>query len=145
MLNSRTSELDHRPFALIVDDDPETLLLIGEMLEYGGYGSAKASDFDAAIVTLAQGPAVVLLDLVMPGRVPERLLDYLAQQAHDVPVVLMSGVRREELRVRREQARARGVQVAGILTKPLWLDDVLRALADALPGPSPNVALAEHG
>jgi CheY-like chemotaxis protein len=145
MLTTRPSNLDEQPFALIVDDDPETLLLIGEMLAYGGYHSIKASDFDGAIAAFARGPSVVLLDLVMPGRVPERLLDYLAQQGHDVPVVLMSGVRREELRVRREQARARGVHVAGILTKPLWLDDVLHALAEALPGPSPNFALAENG
>jgi DNA-binding response OmpR family regulator len=52
---------------LIVDDDVETLRLVGMMLQRQGYGVITASNGSQALtLTNAENPDLIVLDIMMP-------------------------------------------------------------------------------
>ena len=56
------------PLVLVVDDQPDAADNIAQLLALVGYRTQVAYDGDAAVAAaLAQRPAVVILDLHMPG------------------------------------------------------------------------------
>ena len=57
------------PSVLIVDDDPDILAALGELLESEGYQVTMVTDARAALSHLRDGmrPCVILLDLMMPN------------------------------------------------------------------------------
>ena len=84
------------PTVLIVDDDAATRAALAVLLHAANYATAEAGDGREALAFLrAAGapPAVVLLDLMMPGMTGWQ---FLARRAEDkalpaVPVVVLSG------------------------------------------------------
>ena len=53
---------------LIVDDEPDILILLRLALEAAGYSTVEASDGEEALeVIRSEHPDVVLLDVMMPG------------------------------------------------------------------------------
>jgi CheY-like chemotaxis protein len=56
------------PLVLVVDDHPDTLIICSRALERAGYRTATARSGDEALARLEElRPAVVVLDLAMPG------------------------------------------------------------------------------
>jgi DNA-binding response OmpR family regulator len=55
------------PSVLVVDDDPDLRSILAFMLEDAGHVVSEAGDGHAAIAALADGPACVVLDVMMPG------------------------------------------------------------------------------
>ena len=125
-----------RPTVLVVDDDPESVLLVTTMVEYCGYAARQALDFGAAVEALAEGPAAVVLDVVMPNAESERLLALIANGGRALPIVLMSALSAEALATRAEAARAGGVNVVAWLAKPFWVEPLISALEKAIPDPA---------
>lgn len=81
-----------KPRVLILDDDPDQLLLIGRSL--------RAEGFDVEMVTSAIGftntarklsPDVVILDVNVPALSGDRLVEALRRQQSNVRIVLYSG------------------------------------------------------
>ena len=120
-------------FALIVDDDPDSQMLVSAMLEYAGYTKRQALGFEEACSALDDGPLCVILDLVMPGNASELLCERMVARADDTPVILMSSHPMEHLLACRESWRLRGLNVVAVLCKPFWLDRLLEALNIAIP------------
>jgi CheY-like chemotaxis protein len=86
---------DERPWVLIVDDDEDIRDSIQSLLELRGFVVGTASDGAAALARMRSGPppALVILDLMMPGMNGE---EFRAAQLRDpalaaVPVVLLTG------------------------------------------------------
>ena len=110
---------------LIVDDDPEILSTIGELLEDEGYVVEKAENGADALEALRKmptSPCLVLLDLMMPVMNGFDLLRELAADPRlsSVPVVVLS-------------AHSQASNVAGakrFLRKPVTLAQLLGAAAD---------------
>jgi PAS domain S-box-containing protein len=81
---------DARP-VLVIDDDPGVLKLVDAMLEEQGYRSICVSDVEDAVkAAISEPPALVLLDLAIPGVdgfefVSRLRRDYLG---NDVPIVV---------------------------------------------------------
>ena len=78
---------------LVVDDDLDTVRMIGMMLERRGFEIIAAQDGDQALAKIkAERPDLVLLDIMMPGldgfEVCRRLRDDPA--AADLPVVMLT-------------------------------------------------------
>ena len=91
---------------LIVDDDPETLRLVRDTLDEAGYAPLATADHGALARLLAsEKPALVLLDLMLPGTNGIELMGQIPALA-DVPVIFISVYGREETVVRALEAGA---------------------------------------
>ncbi len=78
---------------LVVDDDPQVIDLVRQLLEGEAYVVAAAMDGHEALEALAkQRPDVILLDLLMPHLDGFGVLEYLRQESHtrDVPVLVLT-------------------------------------------------------
>lgn len=80
---------------LIVDDDPTQRRLLQAVVEKSGFSVLQAGDGDQAL-GMATGPDsksvhVVLLDLIMPGRSGQDVLEELAKTRPELPVIVLTG------------------------------------------------------
>lgn len=123
---------------LVVDDEPDIVALIAYHLLKAGYRvSTAATGPDALDAARQERPALIILDLMLPGASGYDVLDQLRRQpaTRDVAVLLLSA-RREE------QDRIRGLSLGAddYLTKPfspqelvLRIGAILRRIASAGP------------
>jgi CheY-like chemotaxis protein len=114
---------------LVVDDEPDVLLLTRVILEGAGWHVQEAQSGERALTLLREGqpPDVVLLDLRMPGMDGWQVLDELADAGLELPVIVFSahaqpGTERE--------IRARGGK--GFLAKPFTAGQLIDVLQQAL-------------
>jgi len=112
---------------LIVDDDPDLLLVLGGRLEASGYEARKASDGDAALKQIkADPPDLILLDIMMPGMEGSVLAQTLKENPRwkEIPIVFMTGLRESG-----EQKQA-GAQVGLniIFSKPFEFSELLETI-----------------
>ena len=90
----------------MVDDDPETLRLVRNALGDAGYSPLVTGDHGALAHLLAtEKPALVLLDLVLPGADGIELLEQVPGLS-DLPVLFISGYGRDETVARALEAGA---------------------------------------
>ncbi|MEK7880870.1 MAG: response regulator [Deltaproteobacteria bacterium] len=92
-LSFTTKTKSQKMTILAVDDEPQVLALIGDILEKEGFSVIKASDGKAAIkIIVEQHPDLVILDLMMPGMsgfdVCDRLKEY--HEAKDIPIIIFT-------------------------------------------------------
>jgi len=81
---------------LVVEDDPDDRLFIGEALERAGFpGRALFAEDGAAALERVKGrpPALVLLDLMLPKLGGLDVLSRLRQDGHGMPVVIFTSSR----------------------------------------------------
>lgn len=115
---------------LVVDDEPELMGLVLEMLAGMGFEPEGCVDPSAALQILRERAgafAAVITDEVMPGLSGTRLTQALREFAPDLPVLLLSGYGGALL-----AQRAAVAGVSGVLAKPLQRAELARALGDAL-------------
>ena len=80
----------------MVDDDPQTLRYVREVLSDAGYAPLVTGDPDGlAGVIRAERPQLVLLDLMLPGTDGIELMKRVPRLA-DLPVIFISGYGRDE-------------------------------------------------
>ncbi len=110
---------------LVVDDDARITRLVDRVAGKLGFETRAindANDFESEFS--ARAPRVVLLDLNMPGRDGIELLRYLADQRTDAAIVLMSGVDSRAISASRRLGEELGLNMAGILQKPVDADTI---------------------
>jgi DNA-binding response OmpR family regulator len=113
---------------VVVDDDPAVVRAVAAVLEADGYRVEGARDQEQALRTVLQDPpALVVLDVNMPGLDGWELCDILRRQSHtrDVPVLFLTG--RTDLI---DQITAMQVGGSDYVTKPFRPDE-LRAKVQA--------------
>jgi CheY-like chemotaxis protein len=85
---------DRRPErrVLLVDDDPDIRAMYGARLSADGFEVSFAADGHQALVAATDQPAMILLDLRMPGMNGAEVLDRLKKDARtaNVLVVMLS-------------------------------------------------------
>ena len=129
------------PCILVVDDEPDIVALVAYHLAKAGYRvSTAASGSDALVASRREHPALVVLDLMLPGLSGFDVLEQLrADDATRDIAVLMLTARREE------PDRIRGLSLGAddYLTKPfspqelvLRVGAILRRVAAAAPSAS---------
>ena len=130
MSNGVNTGGEARATVLVVDDNPENLEVIGEMLRGAGYRILVARN-GARAVERAQrsGPDLILLDVKMPGEdgfsVCER---FKAEEVTaDIPIIFMTALSDEASKVR-------GFEVGGVdyVTKPVARGELLARVANHL-------------
>jgi len=111
---------------LVVDDDPDLRVALGEILTDAGYEVGSAADGRQALEILRAGPKpdLILLDLMMPVM---NGWQFLAQRAKEpaiaqIPVVAISAVGAFVQQVE-------PIEAAAFLRKPVALGDLLETVA----------------
>jgi putative two-component system response regulator len=103
---------------LIVDDVPENLAILGELLRDGGYRVRAANSGRAALRYAVQEPrpALILLDVMMPEMDGYEVLACLRQDpgTRDVPVIMLTA-----LGGARDEEKGLEMGAADYITKPI--------------------------
>jgi CheY-like chemotaxis protein len=122
--------MDLRHSILIVEDDFDIREALTQILEEEGYRVRCAANGQEALAVAAEDPvpSLILLDLMMPVM---NGWQFRAEQLKDariasVPVLIISAD--PQL-----QSKAEALGVAGLLRKPIALDDLLSAVKDHCP------------
>lgn len=114
---------------LVIDDDPDIREALGGVLELEGYSVQAFGDAREALAWLDAGhaPALVLLDLMMPGMNGWQFLAALEERPRlgKLPVVVLTGAR-----------ESNGLHVSALLKKPVDLDVLLEAVRGLRDAPS---------
>jgi FixJ family two-component response regulator len=134
----RRTPASSRPSALVVDDDPvvgRTLVHLAEECGCEARLSISAATFRGQYE--AAPPALILLDLSLPGSDGVELLRFLAEKGSRATVFIVSGFDRRVLEAAHRLGEALGLRMGDPLTKPLLMTDLEGAIrrADDMTGP----------
>jgi len=113
-----------RPLVLVVDDDPDILEAICDILAGEGYRVARARHGLEALGAIdLERPSLVLLDLMMPVMDGLAFSQALRQRERDrgVPIVVISADGNRQ--------KAAAVGARGFLAKPFDIDALLAEVA----------------
>jgi signal transduction histidine kinase/CheY-like chemotaxis protein/HPt (histidine-containing phosphotransfer) domain-containing protein len=135
--------VDRQPVILVVDDAPESQLVVRSFLRSEPYRLVFASNGASALRALgAQRISAVLLDMNLPDMEGYAVAaEIRALPGHsELPVIAVTGHTGAEAR-----ARCLAAGCSAYLSKPLRRPDLLRVLADALTVAVPQATSAESG
>jgi DNA-binding response OmpR family regulator len=117
-----------RPLVLIVEDEPDILMLLRVVIEMNGYDTALAADGSTALERLeAEKPDLVLLDLMLPVMDGWTVLAEMRSRPNPPPVIICSAARSAR---DVELAEERGAEA--VLLKPLDMELLLETISGAL-------------
>ena len=110
---------------LVVDDEDYVRSIVGVMLESMGYEAIEASDGDGGLKAYDDNKDVVacIIDLSMPGMAGMELLARIRKLNSGVPVLLVSGYSRHE--VRQEETKSAHLS---FLQKPFTMEQFRTAM-----------------
>jgi CheY-like chemotaxis protein len=114
----------NRPLVLVVDDDPDILEAIGDILEAEGYRVARARHGVEALERVAaETPAIILLDLMMPVMDGLTFAHALRERRPEgrIPIVVISADGNAQ--------KAASIGARGFLAKPFDIDALLEQVA----------------
>jgi cyclic di-GMP phosphodiesterase len=117
-----TSALRHIPRVLVVDDNPDTMALMQELLETQGYEVVTMADaLQAETEIRRQLPDLILSDVIMPGKSGYELCRELKADPATrlIPFVLITGLADREDKLRGIEAGA-----DDFLNKPIFSEEL---------------------
>lgn len=124
------------PTVLVCDDDEVVVEDFSRLLRSHGFRPVGVTD-GAEVLDLvrADRPAVILLDLLMPGATGAQVLSALRDNpdTHDIPVVVVSGLGPEA-----DESIARSAD--GWLLKPVTEERLVRTVSNAVAAAGPGTA-----
>lgn len=113
---------------LIVDDEPDILILLRLALQSAGYETTEASDGRAAIDRLHDGEFdLVLLDAMMPVMDGWAALERMSELEHPPPVIMVSAKTAEA-----DRDRALRLGASSYVTKPFEPTRLIREMEDVI-------------
>jgi signal transduction histidine kinase/CheY-like chemotaxis protein/HAMP domain-containing protein len=130
----------HRGRLLVVDDDPQIIDLVRQLLEDEPYEIMSAADGQEALEVIAdQPPQIILLDLLMPRMDGFTVIEHLQRdlQCRQIPVIVLTAKTLTTLdQVMLEQSVQTVIQKRGLERDALIQE--LRTLLQAYRGPTPR-------
>jgi len=117
---------------LIIDDEPDIGAILKYIAEDCGYevtATMAADEFKTAYASFK--PTAVVIDLALPNTDGIELFRWLADRGCTIPILILSGFDDKVLESAKLLGEARGLQMRGIITKPMDLRGV-RALLEGL-------------
>lgn len=117
---------------LVVDDEPEILAVLKDLLDGFGYRVETKPDAESAMLFIRTGAAVdlVITDLRLPGMSGEDFISALRAQLPDVPVIMLTAYGTVQSYIR---TRSNGV--FEYINKPVQAKELRRIVKAALDGP----------
>ncbi len=104
------------PSILVVDDEPESRMILGETLGDLGYQVIERPDGPSALMTIREGRTVnlIITDERMPNMSGLELAKTVRQERPDVPIIMVTAHADIE-----DHFRSRGLGVFEYINKPL--------------------------
>ena len=127
---SQASSGRRPPRVLVVDDNPDTLMLMRELLATRGYDVVALPDATQAEAEIhRQPPDVILSDVIMPGKSGYELCRELKEDPATrlIPFVLITGLTDREDKVRGIEAGA-----DDFLNKPIFAEELFARVKSLL-------------
>ncbi len=119
--------VEERRRILVVEDEPDTVFLLKQILRIAGFNVLSAYNGNEALKKVAEHkPDAVLLDIMMPEMDGWQTLKYLRQMTH-APVVVVSALAEKEAVV---EGLQRGVD--DYITKPFYNAEVVARVESVL-------------
>jgi CheY-like chemotaxis protein len=117
---------------LVVDDEAAFCDFVRRVAEDMGYSVAVCTDSTRALAVYeSTRPSVVVLDMVMPDVEGIQIVQELARRGTDARVILVSGYNPHYVDLAQTLGQAKGIDRIAGLTKPIRLEALRAALADA--------------
>jgi CheY-like chemotaxis protein len=124
----------HRPLILIIDDDQAFRETAEALLELYGYAVMTVESGGAALRTIEQElPAIILLDVFMPGMDGLEFLRMLREAAVHVPVLVTTGALAGD-EPHPMLSTAMEIGADGVLRKPVRIEELQSLIARVAPG-----------
>jgi CheY-like chemotaxis protein len=121
---------------LVVDDEPDVLLLCRLNLQQRGHELLEATDGSTALeLARERHPDAIVLDLMMPGMNGYEVLETLQQdeRTSDIPVLVLTA---KSLRADRDRSHSLGA--SGFLTKPFLPSELCDMVESLFPVDGPS-------
>ena len=113
---------------LIVDDDPDVLEVLKEIVKAYGFEVIAAATARDAIATLTrQTVDLIILDLAMPQISGDQFLEFIRKKGSATPVMVVSGHVTPDLEAK---VKASGVRV--IVQKPFEVATIVDGMEEAM-------------
>lgn len=125
---------------LVVDDDPDILEALSEILEAEGFEIRRARNGKEALERLEPDPPqLILLDLMMPVMDGWEFAQRMRQRPalSSIPIIVLSADRNVG-------SKALDIGAVGHLAKPFELNDLLEMVRRALKGPPQTPSAAKE-
>lgn len=117
-----------RQFILLVDDDPRDTYYAAMLLQNFGYNVTTVRNGEEALAFLAVAvPALIVMELRLPGMSGFDLLERLRRHRSSIPVLIQT--RLEDLE---SEDHCQSAGCTAYLRKPVSADDLFRAVQGAL-------------
>jgi DNA-binding response OmpR family regulator len=114
---------------LVVDDQPQVMGILRDMLAHLGYEASSAASAEDAIAAMVDvQPHIVFLDLQLPGMSGLDALAYFRKHHPAVPVILVTGSLEQDPRHLRDHG------AFDVIVKPFGLTTVKNVLSQAMSG-----------
>ena len=127
-----------RPRLLLIDDEPQLAAFVANAAQLSGFEPVETGlDSEFRDEFLANRPAMVVLDLGMPGMDGVELLRFLSEHQFDGPVLIISGFDSRVLESAFRLGKELGLKMTGPLEQPARLDELEKLLKNNLPTSQP--------
>ena len=127
---------DATPRLLLCDDSPVERLALGHYLRASGYAVDEAGDGESALHFLKNRQIdLLLLDLQMPDVDGFDVLNYVAKHRRSLPVILLSGMKPEDIQDKMLQLHDR--ELPPLLLKPVDPEQLVDVVELQLSGKLP--------
>ena len=124
---------------LIIDDEPDICAFLRDIAVDAGcevVTANRAEEFKAAFADMKAD--VILLDLTLPGTDGIELLHYMAEMKTQARILIVSGYDESIRRMAFMIGQARGLDMAGMLPKPLRVAELRKLLTQFMRDAGPH-------
>ncbi|MEW5724047.1 MAG: DVU0259 family response regulator domain-containing protein [Thermodesulfobacteriota bacterium] len=111
---------------LVIDDDPVIVKYLTSLFEDNGYKTVAAANGNEALAALKRSkPDLITLDLDMPENYGTKFYRQIRkdEQFGDIPIIVISGVPRAEMSIKKAVA---------IVIKPFDREELLKLVRDTI-------------
>jgi CheY-like chemotaxis protein len=124
-----------QPVVMIVEQDDRVSRVLCRMIKRLGHQPYTAADYEAfKTIYIEKAPAIILLNLELAGNHNSGFCRYLVERQSRAAIILLSNMEEEETSGFMKLGQSAGLNMRGVLRKPVDMD----ALKDLLAGLTPS-------